>query len=96
MDLTNVAVHCQTEGLAEQVLIKAASMGYRWSDDNVFTSYTLWRVHEKQTCYLVKIGVYGDLITCQRKGYKIISAEEFLNEPKTSSVEEIKKPTPEQ
>lgn len=75
----NTVVHCPTKELANEVLTIADRLGYCWVDSNSFLNYNHWYSYEKDTCYNLGKGLIFDIDFYTTEGYKIISAEEFIN-----------------
>lgn len=89
MDLTNVVVHCPTEELAKAVLKKASKINSDWNEAKIELGMALWRTDGVESCFGINKTLCDNIDYCIKKGYKTISAEEFLKEPKITRVEVI-------
>lgn len=73
----NTVVHCDTEEKANLVLKIAKEADYNWSSGDDFSN-NKYTGHKENTCYCFKNGTYSYKDYFVRKGYKIITAEEFI------------------
>lgn len=77
--LKHIAVHCPTKELAVKVLKKANSEGGKWRSDDSFLNKIVWDTYKKKTCYSLSEGGYGYVYFYEKEGFKIISAQEYLD-----------------
>lgn len=78
--------HCETEEIANELLILADSFGYGWCDGKSFTDNSKYGTYGKETCYRISKGEYSRKQYFLDKGYVIINAEEFLNQLNSKSI----------
>ena len=74
----NTVVHCPTKELAQKVLNVAGNLGYEWSGDRGYDLGLRWNIHKETTCLDLRVISFGDRPYFEEKGFKVISAEEFL------------------
>lgn len=75
---TNTAIHCRTEELANQVLKVFHDKGLKWRVANSYLDTNSWEYSKDLTCYNPYEGGYCDYEFYNKNGFKIITADEFL------------------
>lgn len=88
-------IHCKTEELANKVLKIAHEQGYKWCTGISYIDTNYYERYEKDTCYRIVDGEYSPRSYYESIGERIITAEEFLEEPQIISINSIKDKHPE-
>lgn len=63
-----IAIHCQTQKDAEELLKFLHGLGYTWRDGNTLVSYNNWEIYEEKTYYLIDkntVGFGNDYYDCE-------------------------------
>lgn len=82
-----VAIHCETEEEAKQLLKWAHAQGLKWSNGQSYLEDTIYSKHKNNTCYSISNGVYSSINFYKSEGYGIIkfsSISEFQTKPITT------------
>lgn len=70
-----IAIHCNTEEKAGNLLRSFAAMGKRWNDGSSYVTYNFYRFYKQKTCY-TNDGFYCYYEFYKNDGYKIYEYEE--------------------
>lgn len=71
-----IAIHCNTEEKAHNLLIAFAAMGRRWNSGESYLRYNNYCVYLESTCYSNK-GYYCCYEFYRKGGYKIYEYDEI-------------------
>jgi len=74
----NNVFHCETEEIANKLLIIAHNLDYKWTIGDEFISFNAWEFHKKDTCYNIKYGLYSSIEYWSSNGFDIINVNELL------------------
>lgn len=82
-----VAIHCETEEEAEQLLSWADDQGLKWSNRKSYLGNTAYSSYKNSTCYSLYAGGYSSISFYESEDYDIIkfsSIPEFQTNPITT------------
>ena len=74
----NTVVHCPTKELAQKVLNVAGNLGYKWRYTGGYDLGGRWDINKEDTCLNLRVISFGERQYFEEKGFKVISAEDFL------------------
>ena len=72
-------IHCKTKAEAEQVLRIFILHNLKWNTGVSYNEENNYHFHSGETCYHPTAGLFSNRSYYERAGYKIISAQEFLD-----------------
>jgi hypothetical protein len=57
----NTVFHCETEELANKLLLIAHDLGYTWNRGDSYIRNNEWYYHKENTYYRIKTGYFGHI-----------------------------------
>lgn len=74
----DTAVHCDTEGKANNLLKWADGKGLKWNAGGKYTEGNSWEMYKKETCYSLFDGLYSDLPYLKNNSDEIYKYEDVV------------------
>lgn len=79
-----LVINCQTEKEAIELLNAADDYGLSWCNEESYKEKTSYLKYEKETCYTIHDGVYGNISYQKSHGKSFTTFKKFMNESETS------------